>query len=107
MEPSPACQPRRGILCPPVTPSSSTAVIITNRCLLGPASAGLFFAHAGSRALVDAYVARADDGQIAFARTVHDNKVDGERKAAVDQLLGDGALLAALGLDELDPPIPY
>ena len=57
-------------------------------------------------ALVEADVPRADDRKLAFARTVHDHNVDRRCEAALDQLLGDGPTLAALGPDEVDPPIP-
>jgi len=50
-------------------------------------------------ALVKAYVPRADDGEVALTDAIEDHKVDGEREAAVDQLIGDCATLAALGLD--------
>ena len=41
---------------------------------------------------------RAGHGEIALATAVDDHDVDGEREAAIDQLLGDDAALAALGL---------
>jgi hypothetical protein len=39
---------------------------------------------------------RPDDGEVALAAAVHDHKVDREGEPAIDQLLGDGATLAAL-----------
>jgi len=45
-------------------------------------------------ALVEPDVPRPDDGEVALTGTIHDHEVDGERKAALDQLLGDGAALA-------------
>jgi hypothetical protein len=47
---------------------------------------------------VEANVPRTDDDEVAFARTGHDHKVDREREPTLDQLLGDRAALAAMGV---------
>ena len=50
-------------------------------------------------------VPRPDDDEGALTGTIHDHEVDGERKAALDQLLGDGAALARSA--SMSSTLPY